>query len=87
MSMVVITMNIFASGVLLSVLEDMAAWQDGHPLHKVYWQLVAAKKQIEKHDGVKKILLQNGMVLMVDDEGNMIQREAMRWEKQEMVVK
>jgi len=82
MSMVAITMDLLASGFLLSTLEEMAAWRDGHPLHKVYWQLVVVKKQIEKHDGVKKTFLPNGRVRMVDDEGLSIERDAMHWEKE-----
>lgn len=74
-----IQVNAFEAGVLMAMIEEV----DEHikpSLRGVRSQLIAMKRNIEKADGVTKKLLPNGMLELIDVDGNRIIRPPYSWE-------
>jgi len=74
-----LTVNAFEAGVLMGMIES-AEERFKPSLSGVRSQLIAMKKDIEKADGVVKKLLPNGMLEIIDEDGNRIIRPPYSWE-------
>ena len=74
-----IQVNAFEAGVLMGMIEG-AEERIKPSLRGVRGQLIAMKRDIEKADGVMKKLLPNGMLEIVDVDGNRILRPPYSWE-------
>ena len=68
-----ITVNSFESGVLMGLVmqaEDRVKTS----LNRVWQQLVAMKKEIEEEEGVRKEVIEGGLLRITDKDGNTIIR-------------
>lgn len=74
-----IKLNAFEAGVLMGMIEG-AEELIKPSLSGVRSQLIAMKKDIEKAEGVVKKILPNGMLEIIDDDGNRITRPPYSWE-------
>lgn len=74
-----IQVNAFEAGVLMGMIEG-AEERVKPSLSGVRSQLIALKKDIEKAEGVVKKILPNGMLEIIDDDGNRIIRLPYSWE-------
>lgn len=74
-----IRVNPFEAGVLMGMIEG-AEERIKPALSGVRKQLVALKKDVEKAEGVVKTLLPNGMLEIIDNDGNIIIRPPYSWE-------
>ena len=74
-----ISLNAFEAGVLMGMIEG-AEERIKPSLSGVRSQLIAMKKDIEKAEGVVKKILPNGMLEIIDDDGNRIVRPPYSWE-------
>jgi len=74
-----IQMNAFEAGVLMGMIEG-AEERIKPSLSGVRSQLIAMKKDVERAVGVVKKLLPNGMLEIVDVDGNRILRPPYSWE-------
>jgi len=68
-----ITLNAFEAGVLMGMLEG-AEDRIKQPLSEVWRQLILLKRDLEKADGVVKTIRPDGLLEIVDDDGNRIIR-------------
>ena len=74
-----IEVNTFEAGVLMGMIEG-AEDRLKPSLKRVFEQLVAMKRDIEKAEGVVKTILPNGMLEIKDKDGNRIIRAPYSWE-------
>ena len=74
-----VTVNAFEAGVLVGIIEG-AEERLKPSLRGVRSQLIAMKRDIEKADGVVRKLLPNGMMEIIDVDGNQIIRPPYSWE-------
>lgn len=74
-----LSVNAFEAGVLMGLMEKEGD-RVKRPLQKVWSQLVAMKKEIEKSEGVIKEILPTGMLKISDRDGNTIIRAPYSWE-------
>jgi hypothetical protein len=77
-----LTSNLTEMGALMGWLDRTKAWQN-YLLRGLYNRLAEIKRQIEKQDGVKKTLLPNGLIRVVDIDGTTITRPPLFWELKE----
>ena len=74
-----IQVDAFEAGVLMGMIES-AEERVKPSLTGVRSQLIAMKRDIEKANGVTKKLLPNGMLEILDVDGNRITRPPYSWE-------
>jgi hypothetical protein len=74
-----IQVNAFEAGVLMGMIES--AEEEAKPFFSgIMRQLIAMKREIEKAAGVTKKILPNGMLEIVDADGNRVTRPPQSWE-------